>query len=178
MLLFTTLELGPTSQKGTPFWVHFGDLFSQKNEKRGFQTRPQNQSQKMFKMGPKQGGVFLTVLGAFFTSEPCSDPLCCWNAPGPLFFIILASLFLHFCVAARYKEQLFVPPPQTGGGKITLFYPPSPNWGRENYTFGRCLGSELCSDPIQGTSFFNPPKKLGGDKNTFFYPPPPAFWGD
>ena len=54
--LFTTLELGPTSQKGTPFWVHFGDLFSQKNEKRGFLKRPKNQSQKTFKMGPKQGG--------------------------------------------------------------------------------------------------------------------------
>ena len=35
------------------------------------------------------------------------DPLCCWNAPGPRFFTILASLFLHFCVGARYKEQLF-----------------------------------------------------------------------
>ena len=33
--LFTTLELGPTSQKGTPFWSHFEDLFSQKkNEKK------------------------------------------------------------------------------------------------------------------------------------------------
>ena len=104
--LFTTLELGPTSQKGTPFWSHFGDLFSQKNEKRGFQKRPKNQSPKTLKMGPKQGGGVFQTFGSFLRSEPCSDPLCCWNAPGPLFFIILASLFLHFCVAARCKEQL------------------------------------------------------------------------
>ena len=55
LLLFTTLELGPTSQKGTPFWSHFGDLFSQKNEKRGFQKSPKNHSQKTLKMGPQWG---------------------------------------------------------------------------------------------------------------------------
>ena len=33
--LFTTLELGPTPQKGTPFWIHFGDLFCQKKRKKG-----------------------------------------------------------------------------------------------------------------------------------------------
>ena len=65
LLLFTTLELGPTSQKGTPFWSYFGDLFSQKNEKRGFQKRPKNQSPKTLKMGPKQGGGYLRVLGLF-----------------------------------------------------------------------------------------------------------------
>ena len=62
--LFTTLELGPTSQKGTPFWSHFGDLFCQKNEKRGFQKRTKNQSQKIFKMGPKQGGGVKPSLGS------------------------------------------------------------------------------------------------------------------
>ena len=120
LLLFTTLELGPTSQKGTPFWSHFGDLFSQKNEKRGFQKRPKNQSQKTFKMGPKQGGGNLRLLVLFLTSEPCSDPLCCWNAPGPLFFTILASLFLHFCVAARYKEQPFNKKTNKGGSRKEL----------------------------------------------------------
>ena len=65
LLLFTTLELSPTSQKWTPFWVHFGDLFSQKNEKRGFQKSPENQPPKTLKMGPKQGGVNQT-LGFFF----------------------------------------------------------------------------------------------------------------
>ena len=35
LLLFTTLELGPASQKGTPFWYHFGDLFCSKNKKGG-----------------------------------------------------------------------------------------------------------------------------------------------
>ena len=119
MLLFITLELGPASQKGTPFWVYFGDLFSQKNEKRGFLKRPKNQSQKTFKMGPKQGGVF-DLFGCFLTSGPCSDPLCCWNAPGPPFFTILASLFLHFCVAARYKEQLFNKKTNKGGSRKEL----------------------------------------------------------
>ena len=115
LLLFTTLELGPTPQKGTPFWYYFGDLFSQKNEKRGFQKRPKNQSPKTLKMGSKQV-FFFRSWGLFLTSEPCSDPLCCWNAPGPPFFTILASLFLHFCVAACYKEQLFLTlPPKLGG---------------------------------------------------------------
>ena len=90
-------------------------------------------------------------MGPFFTSELCSDLLCCWNAPGPGFFIILASLFPHFCVAARYQEQLFFLPPQTGGAKISNTrggvlgntfllqltrkhslvgpHPPPPNWG-------------------------------------------------
>ena len=58
LLLFTTLELGPRSQKGTPFWSHFGDLFSQKNEKRGFQKSPKNHSQKTLKMGPHWGPHF------------------------------------------------------------------------------------------------------------------------
>ena len=65
LLLFTALQLGPTPQKGTPFWLYFGDLFSQKNEKRGFQKRPKNQSPKTLKMGPKQGGlIFLDVFWA------------------------------------------------------------------------------------------------------------------
>ena len=64
--LFTTLELGPASQKGTPFWVYFGELFSQKNEKRGFLKRPKNQSQKTFKMGPKQGGGLNHDFWSFF----------------------------------------------------------------------------------------------------------------
>ena len=120
MLLFTALEPGPTLQKGTPFWVHFGVLFSQKNEKRGFQKSPKNQSQKILKMGPKQGGGYLGEMAHFLTSEPCSDPLCCWNAPGPPFFTILASLFLHFCVAARYKEQLFNKKTNKGGSRKEL----------------------------------------------------------
>ena len=69
LLLFTTLELGPASQKGTPFWSHFGDLFCQKNEKRGFQKSPKNQSQKTLKMGPKLGGV-LIFLSFFWALNP------------------------------------------------------------------------------------------------------------
>ena len=42
LLLFTTLQQGPGSQKGTPFRYHFGDPFSQKNGKRGFQKRAKN----------------------------------------------------------------------------------------------------------------------------------------
>ena len=62
----------------------------------------------------------MRVWGPFLTSEPCSDPLCCWNAPGPRFFTILASLFLHFCVAARFKEQLFNKKANTGGSRQEL----------------------------------------------------------
>ena len=40
--LFITFELGPRSHKGTPFRYHFGDLFSKKNEKRGFQKSAKN----------------------------------------------------------------------------------------------------------------------------------------
>ena len=54
--LFTTLELGPASQRGTPFWSHFGDLLCQKNEKRGFQKSLKNKFQKTLEMGPKPGG--------------------------------------------------------------------------------------------------------------------------
>ena len=157
MPLFTTLELGPTSQKGTPFWSHFGDLFSQKNEKRGFQKRPQNQSPKTLKMGPKL--VFFYVFGLFFASKLCSDPLCCWNAPGPGFFTILASLFPHFCVAARYQEQLFfLPPPNWGGGQK------APILG------GELLGSTFLLQLTRKHSLVGPlpPPKLGGGNFTLF----------
>ena len=80
LLLFTTLELGPTSQKGTLFWSHFGDLLGQQNEKRGFQKDPKNQLQKSFKKGPKQGVVLISSVG-----------VCCWSDPGPPFFTSLAS---------------------------------------------------------------------------------------
>ena len=66
LLLFTTLELCPTSQKGTPFWVFLGDLFSEKYEKRGFLKSPQNQSPKTLKMGPKMGGGLILYFWAFF----------------------------------------------------------------------------------------------------------------
>ena len=35
LLLFITLELGPRSQKGTPFRGYFGELFSKKKQKMG-----------------------------------------------------------------------------------------------------------------------------------------------
>ena len=98
-----------------------GTCFDKKNEKRGFQKRPKNQSPKTLKMGPKLvGGRFFYTFWAFLGSEPCSDPLCCWNAPGRPFFTILASLFLHFCVAARYKEQLFNKKTNKGGSRKEL----------------------------------------------------------
>lgn len=89
----------------------------------------------------------------FFTSEPCSDPLCCWNAPGPRFFTILASLFLHFCVAARFKEQLFfLSPPQTGGG------------AKSSNSRGELLGSTFLLQLTRKHSLVgsHPPPKLGG----------------
>ena len=119
LLLFTTLELGPTSQKGTPFWSRFGDLFCQKNEKRGSRKVLKITPKKHSKWVPSRGGRF-DLFDCFFTSGPCSDPLCCWNAPGPRFFTILASLFLHFCVASRYKEQPFNKKTNTGGSRQEL----------------------------------------------------------
>ena len=92
LLLFTTLELGPTSQKGTPFWSHFGDLFCEKTKKGGSRKGLKISPQKQSKWVPNRGGGFFDLFGSFFTSEPCSDPLCCWNAPGPRFFTVLASL--------------------------------------------------------------------------------------
>ena len=105
--------------KRHPVLVLFGNLFSQKNEKRGFQKSPKNQSQKQSKWVPNRGGGFDNFC-VFLGSDPCSDPLCCWNAPGPPFFTILASLFLHFCVAARYKEQLFNKKTNKGGSRKVL----------------------------------------------------------
>ena len=69
---------------------------------------------------PKLGGGLNYTFGRCLGSEPCSDPLCCWNAPGRPFFTILASLFLHFCVAARYKEQLFNKKTNKGGSRKEL----------------------------------------------------------
>ena len=158
MLLFTTLELGPTPQKGTPFWFYFGDLFSQKNEKRGFLKRPQNQFPKTIKMGPKLGGGFEEI-GLFLGSETCSDPLCCYNAPEPPFFTILASLFLHFCVAARYQEQLFLPSPSPNWGEVRLHFfislPPKLGGVKLHFwaLFGS-LGNTLC--------WVFPPPQTGG----------------
>ena len=87
--LFTTLELGPTSQKGTPFWCHFGDLFSKKNEKRGFQKSPKNHSQKTLEMGPKLS--FLVGFWVFFHL---------WTLLGPTLLLERSwtSIFHHFGV--------------------------------------------------------------------------------
>ena len=92
LLLFTTLELGPTSQKWTPFWVHFGDLFSQKNEKRGFLKSPQNQSPKTFKMGPKQGGGNLRILGVLLPERSRTSIFHYFG-----FVLTLKSMFLPPC---------------------------------------------------------------------------------
>ena len=85
-------------------------------------------SRKVLKISPKKsskwvpnwGGAFFGTLGSFLRSESCSDLLCCWNAPGPSFFTILASLFLHFCVAARFEEQPFNKKTNTGGSRQEL----------------------------------------------------------
>ena len=57
LLLFITLELGPMPQKGTPFWSHFGDLFCEKNEKRGSRKVLKISTKKHSKWGPNWGGV-------------------------------------------------------------------------------------------------------------------------
>ena len=99
------------------FW---GPVLSKKRKK-GFQKSPKKQSQKTLKMSLNLGGLsFLFFFCFLLGSEPCSDPLCCWNAPGRPFFIILASLFLHFCVAPRYKEQLFNNKTNKGGSRKEL----------------------------------------------------------
>ena len=101
--LFTTLELGPTPQKGTPFWSHFGDLFSQKHEKKGFQKSPQNHSQKTLKMGPKQGvggGLFYTF-GLFLSFFWALNPARTHFAAGTL-------LDVHFSLFWRHCSRISV----------------------------------------------------------------------
>ena len=134
-------------KKGPHFGIILGICFLKKTKKGGSRKDLKISPQKTLKMGSKQGGVNFTLLGLFLTSEPCSDPLCCWNAPGPLFFTILASLFLHFCVAARYKEQLFSKKkrglqkitknhfkknsknaPNTGGEALMKHFPSAVHW--------------------------------------------------
>ena len=93
-MLFITLELGPTSQKGTPFWCHFGDLFCQENEKRGFQKSPKNHSQKTLKMGPKQWGEGgnLRKICLFSTLNPARTQF----AAGKLLDLDFSSFWLRF----------------------------------------------------------------------------------
>ena len=95
--------------------------------------------------------------GSMLSTFPCLDPLCCWNAPGPLFFTILASVFLHFCVAARYQEQLFLPSPP-------------PNWGgaKSFNTRGGALRKHFPSAAHSETLSSGPsPPKLGGGISHF-----------
>ena len=90
-----------------------------KTRKKGVPEKASKSIPKNTQNGSQTGGgdSFCGFLG----SELCSDPLCCWNAPGPGFFTILASLFPHFCVAPRYQEQFFfLPPPNWGGQKAPI----------------------------------------------------------
>ena len=136
-----------------PFW---GPVFTKKRKK-GVPEKSSKSVPKNLQNVSETGGGYLIFLGAFFTSEPCSDPLCCWNAPGPRFFTILASLFLHFCVAARYQEQLFLPsPPKLGGGQK------APILG------GELLGSTFLLQLTRKHSLVGPPPpKLGGEFHIF-----------
>ena len=148
--LFTTLELGPTSQKWTPFWVHFGDLFSQKNEKRGFQKRLKNQSPKTLKIGPKLGGVFYPF-GSFFHL---------WTLLGPTLLLerSWSSIFLYFgvtvpaflCSSTLSGTAFFPPPPKPGGAKTSN-------------SRGELLGSTFLLQLTRKHSLVGPPPpKLGG----------------
>ena len=157
LVLFITLELGPTSQKGTPFWLYFGDLFSQKNEKRGFQKRPKNQSQKTLKMGPKQG--FFDNFGSFFDL---------WTLLGPTLLLERSwtSIFHHFGVTVPAflcsstlpgTAFLTFPPPQTGGGAKSF------------NTRGGALRKHFpCAAHSETLSSGPSPPKLGGGNFTFF----------
>ena len=96
--------------------------FSSKTRKKGVPEKSSKSVPKNTQNGSQtEGGEGLfDTFELFLGSEPCSDPLCCWNAPGRPFFTILASLFLHFCVAARYKEQLFNKKTNKGGSRQEL----------------------------------------------------------
>ena len=134
-----------------------GTCFVKKTKKGGSRKDLKINPKKRSKWVPNRGGVFYPF-GLFLGSETCSDPLCCWNAPGPPFFIILASLFPHFCVAACYQEQLFfLPPPNWGGAKISN-------------TRGGVLGSTFLLQLTRKHSLVgsHPPPPFRGGNFTFF----------
>ena len=114
------------------------------------------------------GGAYFTLLGHFFTSEPCSDPLCCWNAPGPPFFTILASLFLHFCVAARYKEQLFNKETNKGGSRKELKIISKRTPKMRPILGGELLGSTFLLQLTRKHSLVGPPPPNRGGNFTLF----------
>ena len=130
-----------------------GTCFHKKTKKGGSRKDLKISPKKRSKWVPNWGGFEEICL--FLGSETCSDPLCCWNAPGLRFFTILASLFLHFCVAARYQEQLFLlPPPQTGGGAKSF----NTRGGPLRKHFPSAAHSETLSSGPSPTT----PPKLGG----------------
>ena len=103
-------------------------------------------------------------------SEPCSDPLCCWNAPGRPFFTILASLFLHFCVAARYKEQLFNKKTNKGGSRKELKIISKRTPKMRPLLGGELLGSTFLLQLTRKHSLVgsHPPPKLGEKVISYF----------
>ena len=135
-----------------------GTCFHRKTKKGGSRKVLKISPKKHSKWVPNRGGFFFRSWGPFLTSEPCSDPLCCWNAPGPGFFTILASLFPHFCVAARYQEQLFfLPPPNWGGAKSS-----NTRGGALRKHFPSAAHSETLSSGL------SPPPQTGGGNFTLF----------
>ena len=99
LMLFTTLELGPTSQKGTPFWFHFGDLFGQKNEKSRFQKELKNQLQQTLKMVSKQAGLCFGILFHL------------WTLLGPTLLLERSwtSIFVHVGFVLSPKSMFWGP---------------------------------------------------------------------
>ena len=125
-------------------------------------------SRKVLKITPQKHSKWIQTGGGLFfwlvvSSEPCSDPLWCWNAPGPPFFTILASLFPHFCVAARYQEQLFLPspPPQSWGGDNQKTF--NTRWRALRQHFLSAARSETLSSGLSLS-----PLQLRGGNSTLF----------
>ena len=115
-------------------------------------------------------------LGSIFCNSEemgLQKPFCCWNASGAPFFSILASLFLNFCVALRYKEQLFNKKTNKGGSRKELKIISKRTPKMRSILGGELLGSTFLLQLTRKHSLVgSPPPKRGRG----IFTPLAVFW--
>ena len=131
--LFTTLELGPTSQKGTPFWSHFGDLFCQKKTEKGVPEKSSKSVPKNVQNGSQTGGgsdfyIFCSTCNTHLFPKGPTLPLeRSWTF---IFHYFGVPVPAFLCSSTLPGTAFFTSPSQTGGkGKIDFFIPHPPQNG-------------------------------------------------